>query len=78
MQQQMLQQLVDQQTIEKQKHMVDLLHASKGAEALGVLVQYLVFNVSRKLLFSPEILQTNNGSLTRIFENCRIKCKSPF
>jgi hypothetical protein len=46
MQQQMLQQLVDQQSLEKQKQMVDLLHASKGAEALGVLVQYLVFNVS--------------------------------
>lgn len=46
MQQQMFQQLMDQQTLEKQKQMVELLHASKGAEALGVLVQYLVFNVS--------------------------------
>lgn len=46
MQQQAIQQLVDQQTLEKQKQMVELLHASKGAEALGVLVQYLVFNVS--------------------------------
>lgn len=45
-QQQTLQQLVDQQSLEKQKQMVELLHASKGAEALGVLVQYLVFNVS--------------------------------
>ena len=52
MQQQMLQQLVDQQTMEKQKCMVELLHASKGAEALGVLVQYLVFNVSTKKLFT--------------------------
>lgn len=42
----MLQQLVDQQTLDKQKQMAELMHANKGVEALGVLVQYLVFNVS--------------------------------
>lgn len=46
MQQQMLQQLVDQQSLEKQKQVAELMHANKGVEALGVLVQYLVFNVS--------------------------------
>lgn len=46
MQQQMLQQLVDQQSVEKQKQLAELTHANKGVEALGVLVQYLVFNVS--------------------------------
>lgn len=49
MQQQMLQQLVDQQSAEKQKQLAELTHANKGVEALGVLVQYLVFNVSTGL-----------------------------
>lgn len=63
-QQQALQQLVDQQTLEKQKQMVELLHASKGAEALGVLVQYLVFNVSivqSPFLHVKNVLRRNNG-----------------
>jgi hypothetical protein len=68
MQQQMLQQLVDQQTIEKQKHMVDLLHASKGAEALGVLVQYLVYNVSRNL---PFFVRNTSNKQWKFNENLR-------
>lgn len=47
----LLQQLAEQQALEKQKQMLDareLLHANKSVEALGVLVQYLVFNVSTK------------------------------
>ncbi|CAG9797539.1 unnamed protein product [Chironomus riparius] len=44
-QEQLLQQIIDQQALEKQKHMLDLLHANKNVEALGVLVQYLVFNL---------------------------------
>lgn len=44
---QMLQQIIDQQTAEQQKQMMELLHANKSVEALGVLVQHLVFNVSR-------------------------------
>lgn len=51
MQQQMLQQLVEQQSIEKQKQMAELLHTNKSVEALGVLVQYLVFNVSTAIAF---------------------------
>jgi hypothetical protein len=43
---QLLQQIIDQQTVENQKQMMELLHANKGVEALGVLVQYLVHNVS--------------------------------
>lgn len=43
---QLLQQIIDQQTLENQKQMMELLHANKGVEALGVLVQYLVHNVS--------------------------------
>lgn len=46
MQQQVLQQLIDQQQLENQKQVAELMHANKGVEALGVLVQYLVFNVS--------------------------------
>lgn len=46
MQQQALQQLIDQQSLEKQKQLSELMHANKGVEALGALVQYLVFNVS--------------------------------
>ncbi len=48
----MEQQLLDQQMHEKK--MVDLnnlVHANKGVEALGVLVQYLVFNVSIFYIF---------------------------
>jgi hypothetical protein len=45
-QEQLLQQIIDQQALEKQKQMLELLHANKNVEALGVLVQYLVFNVS--------------------------------
>lgn len=45
-QQQVLQQLIDQQQLENQKQVAELMHANKGVEALGVLVQYLVFNVS--------------------------------
>lgn len=51
-QQLLLQQLAEQQALEKQKQMLDareLLHANKSVEALGVLVQYLVFNVSTKI-----------------------------
>jgi hypothetical protein len=48
---QMLQQIIDQQTAEKQKQMMELLHANKSVEALGVLVQHLVFNVSIFFLF---------------------------
>jgi hypothetical protein len=48
-QEQMLQQIIDQQTTENQKQMMELLHANKGVEALGVLVQYLVYNVSMHL-----------------------------
>ncbi len=43
---QMLQEIIDQQTVEEQKRMMELLHANKNIEALGVLVQHLVFNVS--------------------------------
>lgn len=43
---QLLQQIIDQQTVENQKQTMEFLHANKGVEALGVLVQYLVFNVS--------------------------------
>lgn len=43
---QMLQQIIDQQTAEKKNQMMELLHANKSVEALGVLVQHLVFNVS--------------------------------
>lgn len=46
---QMLQQIIDQQTAEQQKQMMELLHANKSVEALGVLVQHLVFNVSIKI-----------------------------
>lgn len=45
-QEQLLQQIIDQQALEKQKQMMELLHSNKSVEALGVLVQYLVFNVS--------------------------------
>lgn len=51
-QQLLLQQLAEQQALEKQKQMLEareLLHANKSVEALGVLVQYLVFNVSTKI-----------------------------
>lgn len=64
MQQQMLQQIVDKQTLEKQKQMVEMLHANKGIEALGVLVQYLVFNVSTRTFnwrFNDVHLSRNNG-----------------
>ncbi|CAO1346378.1 unnamed protein product, partial [Diamesa tonsa] len=47
-QQLLLQQLAEQQALEKQKQMLEareLLHANKSVEALGVLVQYLVFNL---------------------------------
>lgn len=43
---QLLQQIIDQQSTESQKQLKELLHANKGVEALGVLVQYLVYNVS--------------------------------
>lgn len=60
MQQQLVQQLVDQQTLEKQKHMAELMHANKGVEALGVLVQYLVFNVSTTWIFSIGASKNSN------------------
>lgn len=47
---QLLQQIIDQQTVENQKQTMEFLHANKGVEALGVLVQYLVFNVSTMLV----------------------------
>lgn len=50
MQEQLLQQIIDQQSLENQKQMFELLHANKSVEALGVLVQYLVFNVSTRTL----------------------------
>lgn len=48
--QKLLQKIIDQQAVEKQKQMLELLHANKSVEALGVLVQYLVFNVSTDIM----------------------------
>lgn len=45
--QQQHQQLVDQHALERQKQLTELTRANKSVEALGVLVQYLVFNVSK-------------------------------
>lgn len=74
MQQQMLQQLVDQQTLEKQKQMVEMLHANKGVEALGVLVQYLVFNVSTKFK-QFTLLGCSWRSFMNVALNYNLKCK---
>lgn len=62
----MVQQLVDQQAAEKQKQMAELMHANKGVEALGVLVQYLVFNVSTTSTlteFNEERLECSFGKV---------------
>lgn len=43
---QILQQIIDEQALEKQKQTMELMHVNKNVEALGCLVQYLVFTVS--------------------------------
>ncbi|CRL07701.1 CLUMA_CG020656, isoform C [Clunio marinus] len=62
MQQQTLQQLIDQQSLEKQKQTFNVLHTNKGVEALGVLVQYLVFNLDA---FSSPSLKKSLQKTTR-------------